>query len=119
MSDSGRDPGHNAVPGDAAPPDAAPPEGDDDRAWMRAVLAVLFDDYSQVAAVRLLRDEVARAAVTPLLVAAAARRGAAAIPPGERGDHLVQGLLALRAKFGREEAMAKVERNIALRGRPG
>lgn len=89
-----------------------------DRSWLRPLLEVLFDDYTAVAAVRLLRDETAREVVTPLLRAALEERAVdTGGLDGPTGDNLLQGLLALRAKCGREEALAKVELNIAMRDR--
>jgi hypothetical protein len=37
------------------------------------------------------------------------------IPAGQYADNLLQGLLALRMKFDREEAMQKLELNLAMR----
>jgi hypothetical protein len=39
----------------------------------------------------------------------------AQIPAGQYADNLLQGLLALRMKFDREEAMQKLELNLAMR----
>jgi hypothetical protein len=86
-----------------------------DRAWMLPLLNILFEDYTETAAIRLLRDDLARDAVTPLLLEALAERGITAVQLGNNvGDNLLQGLLALRAKFSWAEAREKVERNIAM-----
>jgi hypothetical protein len=37
------------------------------------------------------------------------------IPAGQYADNLLQGLLALRMKFDRDEAMQKLELNLAMR----
>ena len=37
------------------------------------------------------------------------------IPAGQYADNLLQGLLALRMKFDRKEAMQKLELNLAMR----
>ncbi len=85
------------------------------RAWMLPLLELLYDEYSAVAAVRLLRDDVAREAVVPLLADALAERGQAGTGlTAPDGDNLLRGLLALRAKFPREEAAVKVRTNIAM-----
>lgn len=90
-------------------------DGDDE--WMRDVLALLVDDDTEQAAARLMRDDGAREAVKPLLARSLAGRGVrAALPLGQTGDNL---LLALRARFPRDEAMEKVELNIAMRRRAG
>ena len=88
-----------------------------DRAWMLPLLDLLFEDYTATAAVRLLRDDLAREAVVPLLVDALADRGVTGANLGNAaGDNLLQGLLALRTKFTLAEAREKVARNIAMSG---
>ncbi len=84
---------------------------------MLTLIDVLFEEYTTVAATRLLRDEVAREAVVPLLMHALVERNAPASgldDPG--GDNLLQGLLALRVKFSWTEAREKVVANIAMFG---
>ena len=91
-------------------------EREPERQWMLPLLDILYDEYTEIAAVRLLRDGAARAAVLPLLVTALEKRTAS--PNGlmsATGDTLLQGLLALRAKFPWEEAREKVRLNIAMR----
>jgi hypothetical protein len=39
----------------------------------------------------------------------------AQIPDGQYADNLLQGLLALRMKFDRDEAMRKLDLNLAMR----
>lgn len=86
-----------------------------DRAWMLPMLDLLFDEYTETAAVRLLRDDYAREAMLPLLTTALADRGQIATGlDGPNGDNLLQGLLTLRAKFPREDAREKVRTNIAM-----
>ena len=41
------------------------------------------------------------------------------IPEGQYADNLLQGLLALRMKFDRAEAMGKLELNLAMRAQRG
>ncbi len=84
--------------------------------WMREALDLLFVAYDAASAAECLRDEQARAG----LRRAVNRRLHAAgrdtvVPLGQRGDHLLQALVALRVKFPRDEAMAKLELNIAMR----
>jgi hypothetical protein len=45
------------------------------------------------------------------------RDGSIPIPGGEYGNNLLMALLALRVKFPREEAFAKLELNISMRER--
>jgi hypothetical protein len=79
---------------------------------------VLFEDYTETAAIRLLRDDFAREATAPLLAEALADRGISGIDlESPAGDNLLQGLLALRAKFTWAEAKEKVALNIAMAGR--
>ncbi len=88
-----------------------------DRAWMLALIDLLFEEYTAVAAMRLLQDEVAREATVPLLKTALAERNApnsGLDDPG--GVNLLQGLLALRVKFTWAEAREKVDVNIAMHG---
>lgn len=88
-----------------------------DRGWMLPLAQILYEEYTPLAAVRLLQDDLAREAVLPLLAAALERRGAPADGLlADDGDSLLQGLLSLRAKFPWEEAREKVRRNIAMRG---
>jgi hypothetical protein len=74
---------------------------------MRQALRALFDECDERDALGSIRDAVARDALK-------ARLGAP-IPPGDTADNLFLGLLALRVKFPREEALAKVELNISMR----
>jgi hypothetical protein len=84
---------------------------------MIPLLDLLFEDYTVTAAIRLLRDDLAREATAPLLVAALADRGISGIDlESPTGDNLLQGLLALRARFSWAEASEKVALNIAMSG---
>ncbi len=86
--------------------------------WMRVALAVLFDDHSLDDARRFLHDPGARSALRAEVDRRLAGAGRAQrVPPGDRGDNLLQAILALRVKFPRDEATAKLELNIALRER--
>jgi hypothetical protein len=88
-----------------------------DREWMLPLLDILFQDYTQTAAIRLLRDDLARESVVPLLSETLAQQGVRGVAlDSVAGDNLLQGLLALRVKFSREEAREKVARNIAMTG---
>lgn len=99
------------------PGEGPPARQAEDRAWMLPLLDLLFEDYTETAAIRLLRDDLAREAVTPLFVAALAERGIPAVNlETAAGDNLLQGLLALRVKFSHAEAREKVTRNIAMTG---
>ena len=87
---------------------------------MRVVLAILFDEYSHDDAVRLLRDDAARTAFRREVDRRLAETHLAEfVPAGDRGDNLLQAILALRVKFPREEALEKLNLNIAMRERRG
>jgi hypothetical protein len=45
--------------------------------------------------------------------------GTAPIPDGQYADNLLQGLLALRMKFDRAEAIQKLELNLSMRSGRG
>ncbi len=82
---------------------------------MLTLLDILFADYTETAAVRLLRDDLAREATASLLLAEMTERGVTGVSlDSAAGDNLLQGLLALRAKFTWAEAREKVARNIAM-----
>ena len=86
-----------------------------DRAWMLTLINVLFEEYTEVAATRLLRDDVARESTVLLLKNALTERNTPSTgldDPG--GDNLLQGLLSLRVKFTLAEAQEKVLLNIAM-----
>lgn len=85
--------------------------------WMRIVLTELFESHQLDAAVRCLQDATARGELRAALNAHLEARAMGAIPPGDRGDNLVQALLVLRVKFPPDEAAAKLELNIAMRER--
>jgi hypothetical protein len=88
--------------------------------WMRIVLALLFDEYSHDDAVRLLRDDEARSVFRREVDRRLAGNGLAEfVPAGDRGDNLLQAIIALRVKFPRQEAAAKLDLNIAMRERRG
>jgi len=80
-------------------------------AWMRPVLDALIEQVDEVASRRALVDPASFDEVRARLDAAAA----GLIPDGDRGDNLLMALLALRVKFGPDEARAKLETNLAMR----
>jgi hypothetical protein len=86
-------------------------------AWLEALLELLYERYDTDTARALLRDERARGAalkeLRPRLLAAGA---SADVLAGKEGDNLSMAVLALRLKFTRDEALAKVRVNIAMRG---
>jgi hypothetical protein len=87
---------------------------------MRFALALLFDEYSHDDAVRLLRDDDARAVFRREVDRRLGETGLTEfVPAGERGDNLLQAILALRVKFPREEAAAELDLNVAMRERRG
>ncbi|HEY8446391.1 MAG TPA: hypothetical protein VIL01_04720 [Thermomicrobiales bacterium] len=84
--------------------------------WMRETLDLLFASYDVEAATKCLRDELARNELRRAVNRRLQSAGKDTIVPlGERGDNLLQAILALRIKFPREEATAKLELNIAMR----
>ena len=92
----------------------------DDRSWMRPVLTALFDWLSVEETLACIRDETGRQKLKTRLADEALADGRlGTIPPGQSGDNLLQGLLALRSKFDRETATRKLELNIAMRARRG
>lgn len=82
---------------------------------MRLVLDQLFERHEKADLLPVIDDPVAlaelRVRVADSLVPAQAMR----IPVGDRGDNLLLALIALRLKFDRAEASAKLEKNIAFR----
>jgi hypothetical protein len=79
-----------------------------DFAWMRSALETLFDDRSDAQVRALLSDETGRAALLASLP------GVPALDAGYL-DNLLMGVIALRLKFPREEAAAKLELNLTMR----
>jgi hypothetical protein len=86
-----------------------------DYSWMRVVLAVLYDEYTPQAATDCIRDPAKLEELRFHLNDKLDALENGPIPPGDRGDNLLQAILALRIKFPREEAVAKLEQNIAMR----
>jgi hypothetical protein len=94
--------------------------GTTDFSWMRAVLASLFDDVPNDRAIEAIRSGDALLLLREELddrLSSGGRPGI--IPTGDYGDNLLMALLALRTKFSREEAAAKLEMNISMRERRG
>ena len=99
------------------PPAGRPGGQNEDRAWMLPLLDILYEDYTETAAIRLLRDDLAREMTVPLLLEALADRAVTGVSlESAAADNLLQGLLALRAKFPWKDAREKVARNIAMTG---
>jgi hypothetical protein len=87
---------------------------------MRPVLAALFEWLTVDEALASLRDDSARLSLRARLRQEALAEGRlGAIPEGQYGDNLLQGLLALRTKFDRDTAMSKLELNLSMRSRGG
>jgi hypothetical protein len=85
---------------------------------MRPVLAALYDWLPPDEALGCLRDDAARLELHKRLRREALADGRLGnIPDGQYGDNLLQGLLALRTKFDRETATAKLELNLSMRSR--
>jgi hypothetical protein len=87
-----------------------------DHSWMRPVLLALFDEFDQETVAAALRSDDDRSRLREALnrdALAAGKLGA--IPEGQYGDNLLQGLLALRTKFDREMAISKLDVNLAMR----
>lgn len=91
-----------------------------DRTWMRPVLTALFAWLTVEETVASLKSEDTRAELRSRLNRDALGGGRlGSIPDGQYGDNLLQGVLALRAKFDEPTAGAKLERNIVMRSRRG
>jgi hypothetical protein len=87
-----------------------------DFGWMRLVLRSLFDDLPRERAIDAIRSSDSLAQVRVVLqTPTPSRPPIEGIPVGEYGDNLLLALLALRTKFTRDEATAKLETNIAMR----
>ena len=83
---------------------------------MRPALEALFDTVSlEDARAAVLSDE-RRSALRASLNEAL---GDGQIPDGQYADNLFQGLLALRMKFERAEAMRKLDLNLSMRSQRG
>lgn len=83
---------------------------------MRPVLELLFDAYDVPAARAAVFSDADRAELRRKINAAARDAGTdGLIPDGQYADNLLQGLLALRMKFERAEAMQKLQLNLAMR----
>jgi hypothetical protein len=84
--------------------------------WMRTVLTRLYDGWSAEQAMRAIQSgeqlEALRVECESGLVG---DTGKATIPSGDYGNNLLLALLALRTKFPRDEGLAKLETNLAMR----
>lgn len=82
--------------------------------WMRPALAWLFDQADQ----NLVRKAITDPASLSTLRVQLERSitvGRSPVPAGDRGNNLILALIALRLKFPRSQAEAKLETNLALR----
>lgn len=87
---------------------------------MRTVLTALFDEVESNLIADALRSDEARSKLrTDLNQTALADGKLGAIPLDQYGDNLLHGLLALRSKFDRETALAKLEVNLSMRAGRG
>jgi hypothetical protein len=84
---------------------------------MRPALEAMFDSVDLDAAREAVLSDDRREALRSKLNCEGG--DAAQIPAGQYADNLFQGLLALRMKFGRDEAMRKLELNLAIRAGRG
>ena len=85
--------------------------------WMRPALEELFDSVSIEEAREAVLNDDRRAELRNWMNQAL---GDVPIPDGQYADNLLHGLLALRMKFDRTDAMQKLELNLAMRsGRGG
>jgi hypothetical protein len=82
---------------------------------MRPVLLALYDRIDDERLRMVLRDDSERAALRDELNRFLADEGTDAIPPGQYGDNLLHGLLAIRSKFDRQTGLAKLDLNLAMR----
>jgi hypothetical protein len=84
-------------------------DGVGDFEWMRTALNTLFDEWTDDRVRALLTDETARTALLAEIDS---------VPPLDPGylDNLLMGVVALRLKFPREEATAKLDLNLTMRG---
>ncbi len=87
---------------------------------MRPVLSALYEWLTDDEVLRCLKDDAARDQLRARLLHEALADGRlGSIPDGQYGDNLLQGVLALRAKFDRETAARKLELNISMHNRRG
>ena len=84
--------------------------------WMRPALDALFDSVSVEEAREAVLSDEHRVELRRALNQAL---GGASIPDGQYADNLLQGLLALRMKFDRAEAVQKLELNLSMRSGRG
>ena len=88
----------------------------EDQSWMRPVLQTLFASYDvESARAAVLSDEIRAELRRAINSAAEQSASPGVIPDGQYADNLLQGLLALRMKFDRDEASRKLELNLAMR----
>jgi hypothetical protein len=89
----------------------------EEHAWMQPALEALFESVDVDAARAAILSEDRRAELRSKLNLGFGDD--MQIPAGQFADNLLQGLLALRMKFDRAEAMAKLELNLSMRAQRG
>ena len=82
---------------------------------MRLVLDQLFERHEKADLFPVIDDPLALAELRANVVDSLDPAQAMRIPVGDRGDNLLLALIALRLKFDRDDAFAKLEKNIAFR----
>jgi hypothetical protein len=87
-----------------------------DHSWMRPVLLALFDQIDEQTCQGALRSDSARQALLRSLNREILLDGKLGqIPDDQYGENLLHGMLALRTKFDRDTALAKLEVNLTMR----
>ena len=85
---------------------------------MRPTLEALFDAVGDESVRMAIAQEEARVRLRADLNSTAASRSAGVEIPGDQyADNLLMGLLALRDKFERDEALQKLDVNLSMRSR--
>ena len=84
-------------------------------AWMRPALAWLFDHGDESLMRQAIQDAATLATLRAQLDQVLRVTAGLPMPGGNRGDNLLLALIALRLKFPRPEAEAKLEKNLSLR----
>lgn len=87
-------------------------------AWMRPALAWLFDSGDESIMRRAIQDPASLAQLRAQLDQVLTTPAGSLVPEGSRGDNLILALIALRLKFPRPDAEAKLEKNLSLRRPP-
>lgn len=82
---------------------------------MRPALNWLFESGDPALMRQAVGDQAALSTLRAQVSNTLTTTSGSSVPPGTRGDNLILALVALRLKFSREEAEAKLEKNLALR----